>query len=149
MWNLVRGEIINIYVWCIWIVVCSLRSSSMTVVKNCELYYIHIAHTICTWVHEKAKCSRYRPDVVQRVGRGIALLFHDRGTSWGEWSAARPGRTLPPGKTRYQFSRRLGGHQGRSRMAGNLVPTGIRFRKAQRLVSHYTGWGAGPTLVYT
>jgi len=27
----------------------------------------------------------------------------------GEWSAARPGRTLPPGKTWYPFYRRLGG----------------------------------------
>ena len=26
----------------------------------------------------------------------------------GELSAARPGRTLPPGKTRYPFYRRLG-----------------------------------------
>ena len=41
---------------------------------------------------------RYRPGVAQRVGRGITLLFHDRGTRRGEWSAARPGRTLPPGK---------------------------------------------------
>jgi len=32
----------------------------------------------------------------------------------GEWSAARPGRTLTPGKTRYPFYRRLGGPQGRS-----------------------------------
>jgi len=47
--------------------------------------------------------------VAQRVGRGIALLFHDRGTRRGEWSAAAgPGRTLPPGKTRYPFYRRLG-----------------------------------------
>jgi len=29
-----------------------------------------------------------------------------------EWSAARPGRTLPPGKNRYPFYRRLGGPQG-------------------------------------
>ena len=28
----------------------------------------------------KVKISRYRPGVAQRVGRGIALLFHDRGT---------------------------------------------------------------------
>jgi len=35
--------------------------------------------------------------VAQRVGRGIAVLFHDHGTRRGEWSAARPGRTLPPG----------------------------------------------------
>jgi len=27
--------------------------------------------------------SRYRPSVAQRVGRGIALLFHDRGTRRG------------------------------------------------------------------
>ena len=32
----------------------------------------------------------------------------------GEGSAARPGRTLPPGKTRYPLYRRLGGPQGRS-----------------------------------
>jgi len=45
----------------------------------------------------------------------------------GEWSAARPGRNLPPGKTRYTFYRRLGGPQGRSGRAENLVPTGIRY----------------------
>jgi len=32
---------------------------------------------------KKVKCSRYRPGVAQRVGRGIALLFHDRGTRRG------------------------------------------------------------------
>ena len=53
------------------------------------------------------KCSRYRPGVAQKVGRGIALLFHDRGTRRGEWSAASPGRTLPPGKNRYPLHRRL------------------------------------------
>jgi len=37
----------------------------------------------------------------------------------GEWSAARPGRTLPLGKTRYPFYRRLGGPQGRSGRVGN------------------------------
>ena len=31
----------------------------------------------------KVKLSRYRPGVVQRVGRVIALLFHDRGTRRG------------------------------------------------------------------
>ena len=46
----------------------------------------------------------------------------------GEWSAARPGRTLPPGKTRYPFYRRLGGPQDRSGGVENLVPTGIRSR---------------------
>ena len=31
----------------------------------------------------KVKCSRYRPGMAQRVGRDIALLFHDRGTRKG------------------------------------------------------------------
>jgi len=43
----------------------------------------------------KVKWSRYRSGVAQRVGRVIVLLFHDRGTRRGEWSAARPGRNLP------------------------------------------------------
>ena len=49
----------------------------------------------------------------------------------GEWSAARPGRTLPLGKTRYPFYRRLGGPQGRSGRAENLVLTGIRSGTVQ------------------
>ena len=79
----------------------------------------------------KAKRSGYRPGVAQRVGRGIALLFHDRFTRRGEWSAARPGRTLPPGKTRYPFYRRLGGPEGRSGRAEYLVPYRIRSRTVQ------------------
>ena len=35
---------------------------------------LHTRHKV------KVKWSRYRPGVAQRVGRGIALLFHDRGT---------------------------------------------------------------------
>ena len=41
---------------------------------------------------KKVKWSRYRPGVAQRVGRGIALLFHDRGTrrGWVVSSTPRP-----------------------------------------------------------
>ena len=56
----------------------------------------------------------------------------------GEWSAARPGRTLPPGKTRYPFYRRLDGPQARSGRTENLVPTEIRFQTVQPVVSRYT-----------
>jgi len=93
----------------------------------------------------KVKWSPYRPGVAQRAGRGIALLFHDRCTRRCEWSAARPGRTLPSGKTRYQFYRRLGGPQGRSGRAENLVPTGIRSRTVQPVVSRYIDWATQPT----
>ena len=64
-----------------------------------------------------------------------------------EWSAARPGRTLPLGKTRYPFHRRLGGSQGRSGQVENLVPTGIRSQTIQPVVSHYTNWATGPTVL--
>ena len=63
----------------------------------------------------------------------------------GEWSAARTGRILPPGKTRYPFYRRLDGPQDRSGRTENLVPIGIRFRTVQPEVSRYTGWATGPT----
>ena len=55
----------------------------------------------------------------------------------GEWSVARHGRTLPPGKTRYPFYRRLGGPQRLSGRAQNPVPTGIRSRIVQPAVSRY------------
>ena len=63
----------------------------------------------------------------------------------GEWSAARPGRTLPPGKNRYPFYRRLGGPQGRFGREENLVPIGIRFRTVKPVVSHYTNWATRPS----
>ena len=69
--------------------------------------------------------------MAQRVGRGIALLPMTAALEGGKWSVARPGRTLPPGKNRNPFHRRLGGPQGRSGRAENLVPTGIRFRTVQ------------------
>ena len=31
----------------------------------------------------KVKCSRYWPSVAQRMGTGIALIFHDRGNRRG------------------------------------------------------------------
>ena len=45
----------------------------------------------------------------------------------GKGSASRPGRSLPPGKTRYPLYRRLGGPQNRSGQVRKIsTPTGIR-----------------------
>jgi len=79
------------------------------------------------------------------MGRGIALLFHDRGTrrGWVVSSTPRPHFT-PPEKTRYPFYRRLGGPQGWFGRTENLVPTGIRSRTVQPVVSRYTDWATGP-----
>ena len=50
------------------------------------------------------------------------------------WSAARPGRTLSPGKTRYPFYRGLSGPHGQSGRAENLAPPG----KIQRILCQIT-----------
>jgi len=63
---------------------------------KCRLLLLGIKDQIsCTWCilrMWKVKWSRYRPGVAQRVDRGIALLFHDRGTrrGWVVSSTPRP-----------------------------------------------------------
>ena len=88
-------------------------------------------------------CSR--PGVAQRVSRGIALLFQDRGTRRGWMVRRTPRPHITPGKTRYPLYRRLGGPQDRSGRAENLVPIGIRSRTVQPIVSRYTEWTTRPT----
>jgi len=46
----------------------------------------------------KVNCSRHRPGVAQRVGIGIALLFHDRGTRMGWVVSSTPRPHFTPGK---------------------------------------------------
>ena len=46
----------------------------------------------------KKKWSRYRPGVAQRVGRGIALLFHDRDTRRGWVISSTPQPHFTPRK---------------------------------------------------
>jgi len=53
----------------------------------------------------------------------------------GEWSAARPGCTLTPGKDPVPILQEAGGPQGRSGRSENLVLTGIRSRTVQPVVS--------------
>ena len=60
-------------------------------------------HTVCTFMIIKKKVkmvkwSRYRPGVAQRVGRGIALLFHDRSTRRGWVASTTPRTHFTPGK---------------------------------------------------
>jgi len=97
----------------------------------------HSTH-IYIYIYIYIKWSRYRLGLAQRVGRGRALLFHDRGTrrGWVVSNTLRPHFT--PGKTRYPYCRRLGGR------AENLVPTGIRSQTVQPVVSRYTDWATRP-----
>jgi len=65
---------------------------------------------------------------VLKVSRGIALLFlGPRHSRWDEGQPLAPA-TCTPGKDPEPIVRRLGGPQGRSGRAGNLVPTGNRSR---------------------
>jgi len=50
---------------------------------NCDLQHVNEIKYNTEYIKVKVKCYRYRPAVAQRVGRGIALLFHDRGTRRG------------------------------------------------------------------
>ena len=65
---------------------CSLNVSRKYVI-------VHAVKPAC-----KKKWSHYRPGVVQRVGRGVALLFHDRGTRRGWVVSNTPRPRFTPGK---------------------------------------------------
>ena len=62
----------------------------------------------------------------------------------GEGSATRPGRSLPPRKTRYPLYRRLVGPQGRSGQVRNISPPpGFDPRTVQPVASRYTDYARG------
>ena len=56
----------------------------------------------------EVKWSRYRLYVAQRVGRGIALLFHDRGTRRGWVVSSTPRPHFTPGKDPVPISQEAG-----------------------------------------
>ena len=56
----------------------------------------------------------------------------------GEWSAARPGRTLPRERPGTHCTGGWVGPQSRSGRVENLVLTGIRSRTVQPVLSRYT-----------
>ena len=63
----------------------------------------------------------------------------------GEGSAPRPGRSLPPGKTRYPLYRRLGGPQGQSGQVRKISPPpGFNPRTVQPIASCYIDWATQP-----
>jgi hypothetical protein len=65
-----------------------------------------------------------------------------------ELSAACPGRTLPPGKTRYPLYRRLGGPQGQSGQALKISPPpGFDPRTVQPVVTRCTDWATWPMVM--
>jgi len=97
----------------------------------------------CTLVQALRLCTGL---TAHRGSGGITLLFLDHGTRRGEGSASRPGRSLPPGKTRYALYRRLDGPQGRSgQVRKNSPPPGFDPRTVQPVASRYTDYSTRPT----
>jgi len=70
----------------------------------------------------KVKGSRYRPGVDQRVGRGIALLFHDRGTRMGRVVSSTPWPHFTPGKDPVPILQKAGWAPGQGWTGGKSRP---------------------------
>ena len=119
-------------------------SSSGFLYSSLHNFTTHIENSLVTDTipMKNVKWTRYRPGVAQRVGRGIALLFHDWDTRrwWVVSSTLRPHFT--PGKDSVPILQEAG-WPGRTE---NLVPTGIR--SPDRPVSRYTDWATRPTTRY-
>jgi len=90
-------------VYCLYCRVCNLlhvsacKGHQQALHKHTKIYlptiYIYI------YIYKvKVKCSCYIPGVTHRVGRGIALLFHDRGTRRGLVVSSTPLPHFTPGK---------------------------------------------------
>ena len=68
------------------------------------------------------KWSRYRPGVAQGVGRGIALLFHDRGTRRGWVVSSTPRPHFTTGKPSVPILQEAGWTPGPVRTGGKSRP---------------------------
>jgi len=86
---------------------------------------------MCIHIYIYGKVIPLQAGVAQRVGIGIALLFHDCGTRREGVVSSTPRPHFTPGKDPVPLHRRLGVPQGRSGGAENLFPTGIRSRTVQ------------------
>ena len=86
--------------------------------------------------------------VVRPIG-GVELLHYPSMTTaldGGEGSASRPGRSLPPRKTRYTLYRRLGRPHSRSGQVRKMSPTmGFDPRTVQPVASRYIEYATRPT----
>jgi len=60
--------------------------------------YMYVCIYIYIYIKVNVKWSRYRPGVAQRVGRGIALLLHDRGIRRGWMVSFTPRPHFTPRK---------------------------------------------------
>ena len=91
---------------------------------------------------QKVKWSRYRPSVAQRVGRGIALLFHDRGTRRGWVVSSTPRPHFYP-RERHGTYFTGGWVDPRAGLFGRKISSPPGFDSGPS--SRYTDWATRPT----
>ena len=91
-------------------------------------------------IYIKVKWPRYRPGVAQRVGRGIALLLHDRGNRRGWVVSSTPRPHFTPGKDTVPILQEVGWAPGpvwtggKSRPHRDSIPDRpVRSRSLYRL----------------
>ena len=80
------------------------------------------AWTVSRCKKKKVKWSRYRPGVAQRVGMGIALLFHDRSPRRGWVVSSTPLLHFTPGKDLVCILQEAGWSPGPVWMGGKSRP---------------------------
>jgi len=102
----------------------------------------------------KVKCSRYRPGVAQTVGRGIALLFHDRGTRRGWVVSSTPRPPFTPGKDPVSILQEAGWTPGpvctggKSRLHRDSIPDCPARSQALNRLSYPAHTSSGGTTLY-
>jgi len=110
--------------------------------------------TGCTPKKLKVKWSRYRPGVAQRVGRGIALLFHDRGTRRGWVFSSTPRPHFNPRKDQVPILQEAGWTpgpvwtDGKSRPHRNSIPEHPAHSQSLYWQSYPAHTGYTPIIVY-
>jgi len=90
--------------------------------------YIYIINYCKQWgclyiyINVNVKWSRYRPSVAQRVGRGMALLFRDRGIRRGWVVSSTPRPHFTPGENPVPILQDAGWAPGPVWTGGNSLP---------------------------
>jgi len=74
------------------------KSSVVIKISTKKWVYSCMKFIVINVLDVKVKWTLYRPGVAQRVGRYIALLFHDRGTRRGWVVSSTPWPYFTPGK---------------------------------------------------
>ena len=141
--------------WPYSVFMCCWRISEKTAIIslysiNCLVFISETESVYCAVrtgsLYVKVKWFPYRPRVAEGLGRVIALLFLDRGTRRGLVVSSTPRLHFAPGKDPVPILQEAGWAPGPVWIdAENLVPTGIRSRTVQLVVSRYTDWATRPT----